>query len=79
MGSLRVQLVKSYVCSSCLEEKGEGDFKVFASSGLRAKACQQCAEGHWRARPVTRPSLPRFNGVDIDRIHHKLGAVRKPR
>lgn len=78
VGTMRVQLVKTYVCSNCLEEKGEDQFKVFASSGLRAKACTQCAERLWRTRPMTRAAQPRFSGVDIDRIHYKLGAVRKP-
>lgn len=45
-------------------------------NGRPARDCNDC-EAARRTRTHAQPDGPRMDGVDIDAIHYKLGAVRK--
>lgn len=50
-------------------------FKVCGRGGLRERFCLACrALRGWKADQLRRL---RMKGVDIDRIHYKLGAIRR--
>ncbi len=48
-----------------------------STNGRPARDCHDC-EIAKLARPNARPEPPRLDSVDIDAIHYKLGAIRKP-